>query len=669
MKKVRKYRNGTNANGVVRNYIETPYESLYKNQLAMEAADYNVGSNPFIQGLDLLGSMGLQYGLQGINNSLMPEQKAFGGKVGNVPVNVEGQEVAETPQGDLMEFQGASHEGGGIDANLPEGTEIFSKKIKVHGVSMAERKKKREKKEMDLVKLIDIDENDFINKKTLERVRENNKKQEQADLQVQDSIDNILSPKKNNGNRKEYRTGGRVRRYGGGGGDNKKPIPSDSLKNQKTNVSDYLNFNAVNPNDSQLVPYNSQYTPLDVQLAPYYDFTPIKPLEKPLQSDSLKNNNTLQADSLNLPAVDNVDSLLNIRPTYADYNAKKNDLQNYFNEDLKYMNFNDNDLIPYNISNSNISKTDKNSVALNSGANKTVIDNSVIDPIINKTKGVIPSINKTKEITTTPINEQNDFIDYSLFNKKENSLAPNLPDYMEDLSLDYRYPSGFQSNETTSTTKGLEIDNINIGNYASMLGNLYSMYKPIQNTREMRAGDMPNINYYKDFGQDALESLDRSQGYLTGQRSDAFNDLNIERNMALNRGRNTARGVNTMRALDLASTAQNNQAKRKIYNTFNNAFMQLEGQRGRLENTRDQAVMTGEEKRDMANRADRDNYYTQMAKNYATIGEGMQEIGMDLNSTQLSKLQKEIIDGMVKDGINIFKAKNFTGKRSTSKKK
>ena len=76
---------------------------------------------------------------------------AYGGYLKNggtmgVNAEVEGGEVFETPDGKMGEFQGPSHENGGIPIQAPEGTKIFSKQLKIGGKSMAERKKAREAK-------------------------------------------------------------------------------------------------------------------------------------------------------------------------------------------------------------------------------------------------------------------------------------------------------------------------------------------------------------------------------------------------------------------------------------------------------------------------------------------------------------------------------------------
>ena len=102
---------------------------------------------------------------------------------GNVPVEAEGQEVVEEPNGNMYELQGASHEQGGIDMNVPEGSQIYSKRLKgADGKTMAERKKFREQHLAKLQKLIQLNPNDKLLKKTYEKTLKDFQKQDQDDL-------------------------------------------------------------------------------------------------------------------------------------------------------------------------------------------------------------------------------------------------------------------------------------------------------------------------------------------------------------------------------------------------------------------------------------------------------------------------------------------------------
>lgn len=118
-------------------------------------------------------------------------QYAMGGNVEEVPVEVEGGEVAELPNGQMQMFQGPTHEQGGVDANLPEGTEIYSERLKhpQTGESMAERKLKREQRVEKLMQLFKKNKNqrqgDKFIKSSIKRVEEQNAIEEEQDMMLQ----------------------------------------------------------------------------------------------------------------------------------------------------------------------------------------------------------------------------------------------------------------------------------------------------------------------------------------------------------------------------------------------------------------------------------------------------------------------------------------------------
>lgn len=107
------------------------------------------------------------------------EEYATGGTTG-VKANVEGEEVIETPDGKLAEMKGPSHENGGIDVALPEGTDIYSKRVKIGGKTMAERKKAREKRITFLEDLYKNDASPMV---------ANTYKREMATLEAEDAHD------------------------------------------------------------------------------------------------------------------------------------------------------------------------------------------------------------------------------------------------------------------------------------------------------------------------------------------------------------------------------------------------------------------------------------------------------------------------------------------------
>lgn len=193
MKKRKKYSYGSKV------VIEKPNEALAQNQIDLAKADLDSMENPFIQTTKMLGQLGQmatagsvpggEY-LQALQQ--FTQLMAYGGEIAkNVPVEVEGDEVAETPQGDLLEFKGSKHEQGGIKTNLPEGTEVYSDRIKVEGETLAKRKAKREKRLNKLQKML-TDTFDPLLEKTKKRIEANNEKVEEFDKGLQELANKVV---------------------------------------------------------------------------------------------------------------------------------------------------------------------------------------------------------------------------------------------------------------------------------------------------------------------------------------------------------------------------------------------------------------------------------------------------------------------------------------------
>lgn len=70
----------------------------------------------------------------------------------NVSIEVEGGEVAKFMDGSAIEFVGPNHNEGGIDISVPSGTEIFSKRIKHEGKTMAQREMSRQNAEQRIIR-------------------------------------------------------------------------------------------------------------------------------------------------------------------------------------------------------------------------------------------------------------------------------------------------------------------------------------------------------------------------------------------------------------------------------------------------------------------------------------------------------------------------------------
>ena len=193
--------------------------------------------------------------------------------------------------------------------------------------------------------------------------------------------------------------------------------------------------------------------------------------------------------------------------------------------------------------------------------------------------------------------------------------------------------------------------NTTFGDILSIGGNIFSGVAPLLNTLKNRAGDTPNINAFKDFGKDALDANNQAKDYVEGVRDNQLKDIDRSNLGAKRNSRQSSRSVNTQRATDLVIDQSSNQAKENIYDDFAKQMMQLFSQQSQLENQQDQAVMTGEQRRDEADRLDRDAFFTNKAQNLATLGQAIQQTGKDLNQSEQQKIMMKILNQMSKYGI------------------
>lgn len=207
------------------------------------------------------------------------------------------------------------------------------------------------------------------------------------------------------------------------------------------------------------------------------------------------------------------------------------------------------------------------------------------------------------------------------------------------------------SSSSTDAKEGINWNNLlnsglSFGDMVGIAGNIYSMTAPMRNTLKNRAGDTPNINAFKDYGKEGLQVLDKSKQYVNQIRDQQLKSLETSRASAINRGRNSARGINTLRAMDLATDMATNQQKNAIFQQFAQAMMGILGQEAQMENQQDAMVMQGEQQRDLADRQDRDNFYSQMAQNIANIGTGLQKTGKDINQVKTRNVTGKAMNNM-----------------------
>lgn len=542
--------------GELPNSIETPDEAIAQNELNLSKA-LAKSENGLTNTLDFLGAAGLQIGTSmmsqgslggnpsGLEKALFnnkdsiigalnilggSSQFAKGGTVNNPRVEVEGQEVAELPNGQVGEFQGPSHEDGGIKMNLPEGTDIYSKRIKVEGKTMAERKLARERKIESLMKLIEKNPLDKTLRQTLKKIQENNTFLDEKDMLIQNTLHSY-----NQGIKRAY------------GGTLEDEEEDDEELNDDFSYADYID----DEEDEDDFYYDDEEESEDDYYTDDEDYED----DENEEEEEYKMGGTVEKFALGGPI-----------PVFS---SKVNPLI-------------------HNIVNSYILGND-------------TLTQNIVDT--TDRPGVEPT-DSGVEKSTTPEKE------------------------------------GFNLNKL--------FGNISLGDAIGMAGSLKGAYTGKKNTLANRASDNPNINYFKNYGKEGLETLKGAKGVFQSTRDANLEDINRERTGIIKRNNNSARGINTQRALNLASDSKITDAKNKVYQDYANKLSSMLLKQSDLENQQDLRVMSGEAQRDMNDRRDKDNFYTQLGIDEQSIATGIQKFSKNLNKGLERKLNAQALSMLSK---------------------
>lgn len=539
-------------------------------------------------------------------------------------IEAEGGEVVETPGGEQVELNGPSHENGGVDMNVPQGTKIYSDRLKKDGKTMAERKKARELKLSKIDEVLDKNKTDKAIKNAYERRKIALDQEEEGDLMMQEMASTFENM------RKEVMamgTGIKGVQYALGTGDE--------------GVVDFVD----DPGD--------------------IDPVTGKPIPKKVTKKDLE---TMQVTSGNADVGSRYSNITGYQTGVT--NDKYGAGAYIFSPDLEGgREFISNSAVA-GVTNSPQFKLYKQKLAAQikaeQAAGKPV---SSYMHVGNFANGTGPGGTGTYNTPTQQELEHQQALDTiealrlaegdSPWNFTSNLdfNSPGTSDVISDTPVAPTSSGAVISKPTTGGNSFMEkagnwadenLPNVNLGDAVAIGGQLYSAFAPMNNTMENRAGDTPNVNAFKDFGKDALAAIDKSKGYVASQRDNALQRNVVSTRAARIGARNSARGANTMRATDIATELNRLQADSTVNDNFAKQMMDIFGQEAGLENAQDQAVMTGEYQRDLADRQDRDNFYTQKAKDIATKGEGIQNIGKNINAIKQNEMMTNMINQMGK---------------------
>lgn len=464
----------------------------YGSMFAGTGGDTPEGAAP--EGATPVGKM---TGMQKLANTKFGKgvQSAVYASGGQVPVEVEGNEMGQLPNGMMLDFQGPSHEQGGIPIDLPAGTKIYSDRVSIDGKTMAQRKASRENKLNKLEKK--IAKGDRVAKNTLDRYMLTAGKEEALDM----SIQQMLNEADNN---PEFAKGGLIR------------------SGNKT----YRNGREVHLLDNEVGDGGEVIR-----------FDPI---------------------------------------TGKPFNVK-------------------NEIVATNI-------------------------------------GQILGDTNAKEVKGLPL--KNSLSDWTL-EDYDKFIAPPPKKPIYYTTDKYDKPLKEETPTKTTPTQG---SGFNVEELVPMLGNalgIYGNYKAGSADEkaylQAKASQTANTNAYKHYGKEALKTLDESKLFAKQMGDIQRSEVELARRTATDQNRKTARGINTMRAMDLASQAGANRLDMQAYAQEAQQIQQILGQEANLKQQIDQAVMSGEESRDLRDRDDKVNLLNMQARADISKGNMYSNIGKNIN--------------------------------------
>ena len=197
-----------------------------------------------------------------------------------------------------------------------------------------------------------------------------------------------------------------------------------------------------------------------------------------------------------------------------------------------------------------------------------------------------------------------------------------------------------------------------LGDAMGISGNDFQAYMPLKTTLDQRKGDTKNINPYENYGDEALNTLNKNYEFLDYLKNEQLQEANLNRNATIGRNNSSTRSLNTGRAMNLATDAQYNDVNNKIYQQY---FQNQSGVNDKISGVQLDIAgkkAGGEQYRDLSDRQDRDNFYNNLSKSYSNLGEGVSRTGKSINELKTRGTTQELMNQL----SNLVSVNAMTGK-------
>ena len=579
-------------------------------------------------------------------------------------VELENNEVGQTPMGELFKVKGRTHSQGGIPMTLPVGTGIYSNRLKIGGKTMADRKLMRERQLKKWDKMVFNNPLDVLLFNTAKRSKMNIMREEEKDMMLQEQFNQQQQQ-----GRPMFAYGGKVRKMYRTGGTVNNPrqqlmTPVNALQNaQQQAIQDLAQMqqpqeynvrrgSRLGP-EAQIAgrkafeqnyygkkkaqrPQRVQYNPIaqKAMSAVPQQAIPVPVGLRPRQiiPDAYGHDEAILKSGM-IPGVHfpyggmikkkpmyQTGGTIGYEPPYDKLNpllAQRFKQQDYFP-------------LPYSINFENPIGKQSDTYPYNGNVGLGNL------PL---TTGVIRSSPQTLQEQA-----RQSYIPINTFERKSfdtnitpqiNAPATNIAGVRELTSADINADVGKNFNSLSSFP---------LGNVLTHAGNIFGVFQGLRNAQQNRP--FQQVNPYRNFGRDALNTIDRRESLLGQNRDRQLLDLQRSANTQRGRLRNAARGINTLRALDIATEQGINRAREGVQSNYNTQLSNILGQRAQLQNQRDRIVMGGEDARIQRQQQEEDAYRSGLANARLGIGRGLQAAGAYINEQDLQRNYLNILSNI-----------------------
>lgn len=518
---------------------------------------------------------------------------------GEVPIEAEHGEIVQEPTGEMYELDGATHEEGGIPLEVPGGTEIFSDRlIGADGNTMAQRKKNRENRLAKIQKELNKFPDDASLKKTLRRVQKQNAFEEQLDMQLMQQAQQAKMLAQQEAQLAQQQ---QAQAQGGEMGAEGSPEEMGLMQGLEQG------FDPSMMQGGGEMPVEGE-VPQDV---------PGEGIEEgiPQEEFAVGGRVSRPGGIPGLPAY-----LLKDLPGMIEQARGNTPIVDTGNPDDVIYNKDDHNRGEKNIQEVVITKKKKPG----------------FDPVY---------VGKPQLSLTGQNNLMNSINTNSLATGPKENITPVAP-----------LPGSQNTNSTSTNTSGNSKFNfehpfkgMTLGDAIGMYANHKASQELMKNTIDQYRYTPEEINHFKNYGREALKTLRGQVGLIDTQHDLASQNLQLSRNAMNNLNNNSARGINTLRALNMASNAQTDAQQRELDMARASQMLSLGSQIAQQQNAIDQMVMKGDEERANRNLQNQDNYFTNMAKNISTKYQSLAKNAEALNEIKKRNAQEKLIGRLYRD--------------------